>query len=312
MLPSRPPSAGWTRRAFTLIELLVVIAIIGVLIALLLPAVQKVREAANQTQCRNNLKQIGLVLQNYHNTHQSFPPAFVYVPSDPAKAGPFAMDTNPGWGWGSLLLAYLEQEPLGRTIDLNVGLHDPRYHGLRETSLSVFACPSDRERGVFSVSDIWGGEMCKAYTNSYAACYGRWAPIGELADSGTGVFFRNSKVRIAEITDGTSQTVAAGERAAIFAKTPWAGAVTLAVVKVTDGAPVYSSIQEESPVQTMATFCGNLNSPFTTPYCYFSPHPAAGNFVFADGSVRPIHFQVSFDTVSALATRALGDTAQLD
>jgi prepilin-type N-terminal cleavage/methylation domain-containing protein len=310
MWSSRLPS--WWRRprqAFTLIELLVVIAIIGILIALLLPAVQKVREAANQTQCRNNLKQIGIALQAYHDAHQSFPSAFLFTPTDPpSRAGPFALDTAPGWGWGALLLSFLEQDPLAKSIDWQVGVHDSRYDTLRETSLSVFACPSDRERGVFMVKDPWGRGICWAATNSYAACYGRWGPIGELPDDGTGIFYRNSKIRMADITDGTSQTITVGERAAVFVKTAWAGAITLAVVNVTDGAPVYNTMMEESPVQTMATFCDSLNSPFTTPYCYFSPHPQLGYFAYADGSVRGVSFQAPPEVLAAKATRAWGET----
>jgi prepilin-type N-terminal cleavage/methylation domain-containing protein len=293
------------RRAYTLIELLVVIAIMGVLIALLLPAVQKIRESANQVQCRNNLKQIGLALQNYHDNQQSFPPAYVYIPAAP---GPFALNTSPGWGWGSVLLPYVEQEPLAKMVNFQVGLQDPSLDMFRTTVLRVFVCPSDTHTGVYTVEDPWGNALAQAATNSYAACYGSYAPIGELPDDGTGLFFRNSKVRLADVSDGASNTVAIGERGALFLRTPWAGAVSMASVRTTDGAPVYGSFLEESPVQVMATFEVQLNSLYSTPYTFFSPHPNAGFFVYADGSVRPISFQTSLEVLTALATRAGGET----
>src|SRR5687768_201165 len=95
-----------SRRAFTLIELLVVIAIIGILVALLLPAVQQAREAARRTQCKNNLKQLGLALHNYHDQHKLLPPGYV---SDYTTAG---TDTGPGWGWAAMILPQIDQGPL--------------------------------------------------------------------------------------------------------------------------------------------------------------------------------------------------------
>lgn len=295
-------------RAFTLIEVLVVIAILGALIALLLPAVQKLREAANQVTCRNNLKQIGLALHHYHDARQCFPSGYLFTPPDTGPRSPFGVNTSPGWGWGSLLLSYLDQEPLSRAIEWGVGLEDGRFDPVRTAPLKVFVCPSDRFTGVYTVTDPYGTPICQAATNSYAACYGRYGPIGELPDDGTGLFFRNSKIRIADVTDGTSQTLAVGERGALFVRAPWAGAVTLSVVETTDGAPVYGSYIEESPVEVLATFADRLNSPSSTPYCFFSPHPQAGLFVFADGSVRPLDFRVDVEVLGDLATRAGGET----
>jgi prepilin-type N-terminal cleavage/methylation domain-containing protein/prepilin-type processing-associated H-X9-DG protein len=302
--------SGETRRAFTLIELLVVIAIIGVLIALLLPAVQKVRESANRIKCQNNLKQMGLALQSYHDGNGSFPPGYYYNPPH-TGTGPFGLNTAPGWGWAAYLLPYLEQEPLARMFDFQVGLEQTRYENVRTTVLSVFKCPSDSKTGVYIVQDPWGEPLGRAATNSYAACYGAYGPIGELPDDGTGLFFRNSRIRIADITDGTSNTLALGERAAMFLRTPWAGALTLSVVQTTEGAPVYGSYMEETPVSTLATFGDQLNGPFSTPYCFFSPHTQLVNFVFADGSVRSISSRVPFSVLQALGTRAGGEVIDL-
>jgi prepilin-type N-terminal cleavage/methylation domain-containing protein len=297
------------RVAFTLIELLVVLAIIGVLIALLLPAVQKVREAANQTQCRNNLKQMGLALQGYHDNHHTFPSAYLFTSRDtgPSKGGPYALDTTPGWGWGTLLLPYLEQDALYKLVDLSLSIRMPQFDGVRQTTQRVYTCPSDTNTGVFDVVDPWEEFLCAAATTSYAACYGRWAPIGELPDLGTGIFCRNSRIRMAEITDGASHTITIGERATKFVRAPWAGAVPMAVVKVSEGAWVYGSFMEESPVQTMATFGDTLNGPFSTPYCFYTPHSRVGYFGYADGSVRPISVSTPFEILTQKATRDGGE-----
>jgi prepilin-type N-terminal cleavage/methylation domain-containing protein len=123
--------------AFTLIELLVVIAIIAILVALLLPAVQQAREAARRTQCKNNLKQLGLALHNYHDQHLVLPPGYV---SDYTSAG---TDTGPGWGWAAMMLPQMDQAPLYQTIDFSVGIESPKHATVRLIVPALMLCPSD-------------------------------------------------------------------------------------------------------------------------------------------------------------------------
>ena len=133
-------SASRFSRAFTLIELLVVIAIIGVLIALLLPAVQAAREAARRSQCLNNLKQIGLAMHNYHGTHDTFPPGYI---SNTQGNQPTGLEIGPGWGWGAMILNNLEQRPLYNSVNFSLLTSDPGSQTVRKASLSVFLCPSN-------------------------------------------------------------------------------------------------------------------------------------------------------------------------
>src|SRR5262249_44285830 len=127
---------------------LVVIAIIGVLIGLLVPAVQQVRESANRAQCQNNLKQLGLALHNYENVHKRFPPAYVRTSGKQSGAafGINFPDDNwngsTGWAWGTFLLPYLEQTALYRSLDLNQPCWAPQNAALVKTRLPVFLCPS--------------------------------------------------------------------------------------------------------------------------------------------------------------------------
>jgi prepilin-type N-terminal cleavage/methylation domain-containing protein len=293
------------RRGFTLIELLVVIAIIAVLIGLLLPAVQKVRESARRAECQNNLKQIGLALHDYCQTNGCFPSAYLYTPppEDQVSRGVY---TRPGWGWGSLLLPYLEQAPLAGQIDVTSPLDDPSNLAIRTTILRVFICPSDLWTGRFWVKNVQLMDFAEAATNSYAANFGTLGEIGEIPQLGDGMFFRNSQVRVEDVTDGLSNTLAIGERAALFVQTPWAGAISLGMVVTTDGAPVYTAHIEEAPVQVMAGVNSwvTLNDPLSNPYCFFSPHANVVQFTFGDGSVHPLSGTIRYDVLQALASRA--------
>jgi prepilin-type N-terminal cleavage/methylation domain-containing protein len=291
--------------AFTLVELLVVLAIIGVLIGLLLPAVQKVREAASRTRCQNNLHQIGLALHNYHGTYGSFPPGFVCLQP---QANPNY--TAPGWGWAALLLPFLEQDNLYRQINFKVPVEDPSHLGVRTAVLSMFVCPSDYATGLFTIEDANGAPLAEAATNSYAASFGVGVDLDDELDEANGVFFRNSHIRVTDITDGSSTTFAVGERAALFTQTPWAGAVSNGTTRVTPGAPVNDpAAVEEAPTQVLAHVAVHtLNDPNSDPEDFFSPHRGIGQFLFADGSVRAVAAGIDLATYQALATRDGGET----
>jgi prepilin-type N-terminal cleavage/methylation domain-containing protein len=315
------------RGAFTLIELLVVIAIIGVLIALILPAVSRVREAANLVSCRNNLRQMGLALHAYHAAHKSFPSAYLYTPTDAPPQVQIWL-TQPGWGWGTLLLPHLEQKALYESIDLSQPIESIAFRKARTTILSVYRCPSDLRTGVFWVmgeeSHHGSGEdegangypIAECATNSYAANYGTGPEIGEHPANGNGLFFRNSKISTRDVSDGLGHTLAIGERGAVFAQAPWAGAVSRGIIQF--GTPDPGTDQdmhawgEEAPVQVMAGCgdkCKELNGIKSNAYCFFSPHKVArvANFAFADASVRAIQFNITYKVLQAMSTRAGGE-----
>jgi prepilin-type N-terminal cleavage/methylation domain-containing protein/prepilin-type processing-associated H-X9-DG protein len=203
------------RRAFTLIELLVVIAIIAVLIGLLLPAVQKVREAAARMSCQNNLKQLGLAVHNYESATGYLPPAYR---GQQIGGAPQYYDL---WGTLALLTPYLEQTAVYNAIDLTQTMYQltPPYYINSQTAVTtfvpIFTCPSDRRQAVDVGAYVPPG-VALAPSN-YAFCLGTgttrertgWAGSPYNAD---GVFYAQSRTRMADILDGTSNTVGASER----------------------------------------------------------------------------------------------------
>jgi prepilin-type N-terminal cleavage/methylation domain-containing protein/prepilin-type processing-associated H-X9-DG protein len=271
------------RLGFTLIELLVVIAIISILIGLLLPAVQKVRESAARTQCLNNLKQIGLALHGYHDVQQGLPPGYVAVMS----YSDGATDTAPAWGWAAFILPHLEQDNLYRQLNFAQPVEkSPAIQML----LKVYLCPSDpTPTSAFVVPDAFGGTRALAAPSSYAACCG-----GDESDtfgpSGLGVFYRNSRTRMTDITDGTSQTILVGEKAWSNAEGIWAGAIAGGVIRRGPLNPNPGGGAGSYPAATLVLAHSHLNNALTDTDGglddFSSKHTGGSNFLFADGSVH--------------------------
>lgn len=305
--PSKQNRAG-----FSLVELLVVIAITGVIMALALPAVQRVRESGAQTSCRNNLRQIGLALQNYHYTMGSFPPAYSFDEQSTPPPG-IVINTAPGWGWAAQLLPHIEQVNLADRIQWKVAVEDPIHDDTRIVSIKTYVCPSDRGTGQFTIMSQFSKKLCDAATNSYAACYGFGGAIGEYPALGNGIFYRNSHTRFADIRDGASNTIAIGERAALFCQSPWAGVPSDGTIRTNPDSPGLLAVIEEAPVLVMArTNPFPMNEYYASPYDFYSPHPTVGMFLFADGSVRPLRFNLSPLIWEALGTRAGGEIVNHD
>lgn len=189
------------RPAFTLVELLVVIAIIGILIALLLPAVQAAREAARRSQCKNNLKQLGLAVLNYESARKHLPPSALVDLSVTSTAN------NGSWGVHGRILDYLEEESLRGLVDLEVGW-DAQL-AIDDVRIAGFQCPSDERAS--EVRTFTDGRPSLWPTN-YGFNFGTWFVFDpSTREGGDGVFYPNSNLRLAKITDGTSKTLLAGE-----------------------------------------------------------------------------------------------------
>jgi prepilin-type N-terminal cleavage/methylation domain-containing protein len=349
------------RPGFTLIELLVVIAIIAILIGILLPAVQKVREAASRARCQNNLKQLGLALHNYENANGSFPPA--YVQASGRQAGTAyglrypddGWNGLPGWAWGTLILPYLEQDNLYKSLNLALPCWAPENAPFVRTRVPTFLCPSatggsdgfalrrytagtsddPRDPVPFSPAIVFAhshyvtnagqnGPWNRAPAYSYDFSLPEPVPsAGGLLAVINGPFYRNSRTRIADVTDGLSQTVFLGEGSSSLADKTWVGVVPWSC----------------TPPQTPPAGAGDTNSggclvgahsgpdvhdhpnviihapnnPFGHTDEMYSQHTPPGcNVLLGDGSVRFISAFIDPNTWWALSTMNEGDVVQGD
>lgn len=314
------------RAAFTLIELLVVIAIIAILMGLLLPAVQKVREAANRMSCQNNLKQLGLALHNYHDTYGALPPSRTFP-------------NNMSFSMQSKILAFIEQENAYRLIDFSVAPTNPLNAAAVGALVKVFLCPSDANN---QVPAGWAGNNYRANEGTGVVMW--WGPdqvpssnVNAAMPAPNGPFFCNSKHRFADITDGLSNTAAlsehikgdfsqsiASERADTFRPGTYPSNADEAVAQC--AAVDINDLTKQGYSNVGAPWLYGYHS--TTSYwhgglpntrsCMFPPsristtansnHVGGVNVTLCDGSVRFVSDNISLATWRALGTRAQGET----
>ncbi len=307
---------------FTLIELLVTLAIVGVLVALILPAVQAAREAARRSHCQNNLKQIGLALHGYHDVQGTFPAGFTF------KNSAVGYPLGPGWAWGARLLSGLEQATLFNAVNESFSYFAPPNQTVIETSLSAFACPSSPGRGPVSSGYIETpiSSLERLAAGQYVASAGSVSVKGVdgTMAQGNGVFFLNSRVTIRDLADGTSATLLVGERSRNVADATWVGVTNLSWILCTkEDWPIHSCASAmfmvlartdpSSDVLYGAVPSGSTpNSPGAGADGFWSLHPRGCNFLFGDGAVRFLKESIAPHVFSALATRAGGDIVSSD
>ena len=306
------PGNGSGRRAFTLIELLVVIAIIAILIALLLPAVQQAREAARRTQCRNGLKQIGVALHNYHDVHNVFPPGYIsrgVTSTDMAGA-----ETGPGFGWLTMLLPMMEQGALYNSMNFSLDATVSPNTTAALTSLPAFRCPSDTAPEKFTVT-ISSTDYTLGTAN-YVGIAG-YTSLSMRPGAGNGLLYRNSSVRMRDITDGSSNTFAVGERT--FELTPSTWYAALPGYSVYHGMASMPSMMDEGPPVLVLGHVGNgsmsmpgggmmmamEHTPNSTSHVanFSSRHEGGTHFLLADGSVHFLSENAAYRTFHYMGVR---------
>lgn len=286
----RPVVVSWRKprdSGFTLVELLVVIAIIGILIALLLPAVQAAREAARRMQCSNNMKQVGLALHLYHDVNTVFP-------YGKRPAG------RPNWSWSALILPLMEQQSLYDEIDFRHGYNTLINAPLIKRHVGTYLCPSASAEALVSCCGGIPGEE-DAAQSSYSAISTHTNERYGTTPNGSGVMYNGSAVRIAHISDGTSQTFMAGESVPFPDDDPWFDDSGYCPNRACVWGKMWAA------ENCMTTYYGINSRPIRDQSGVQSEHPGGANFLFADAHISFLAETINQETLNALTTRANGD-----
>lgn len=284
---------------FTLVELLVVIAIIGILVSMLLPAVNAAREAARRVNCTNNLSQLALAVQSYESSHEVLPPG-VLEPSGPIQSVAQGYHVN----WLVHLLPYLEERNAYQRLDFSVGVYDPKNGPLRNWGAPLFLCPSDR---------LGMGAATPGVSN-YAGCHHDVeAPI---AADNNGLFLLNNAIRYDDIADGRAQTIMLGEKLIGRVDLGWLSG-TRATLRNT-GSPINGSTSKGGLLEQIGEPVAGMRTTFPQPVVpagltpalvvggFESMHAGGAMFVFADGSVQFLRETISATVLAQLGHRSDG------
>jgi prepilin-type processing-associated H-X9-DG protein len=271
--------------------------------------------------CQNNLHQIGLALHNHHDRYGSFPPGYT--------ANAVNTDgTGPGWGWAAHLLPDLEQETLHRTIDFTQPLTAPVNAPAVAANIRFLRCPSDPRQEPIRPSDFVnpGGLTGDLGRSNYVGCYGNTPFLNEAPAvlttplvmdgiSGRGLFQRNSKARLADITDGTSNTIGVGEKSAATTLASWAGVIPAATWRSQNDLAAYGGIPTNLPAAMVLGHACRQHPPSADAGVaedFSAPHPNGVNFLFLDGGVRAVRRTVNMSVYPFTATIADGLAVQPD
>jgi prepilin-type N-terminal cleavage/methylation domain-containing protein/prepilin-type processing-associated H-X9-DG protein len=313
---------GRSPRGFTLIELLVVIAIIGVLIALLLPAVQAAREAARRMSCTSNLKQIGIALNNYQNSVGVFPPGYASLwKPDASDPGTAEDDLGHGWGWASMILPQMEQPAVYNAINFGRTMTFPDNFTAQSIRFNSYLCPSDSTKPLIPVRNEANDQTVYTVAGAnYIGVYGT-GEVGAAPGRGNGMFFRNSHLSFADIADGSSQTLMVGERSHNLSYVTWTGRAIGGWLHKTSsfegGTDQFAADPEESFTMVIGPTgeedgTRTPNHPMAHVEDYWSRHPGGVNFLFGDGSVHFLKNGINATVYRALATRSGGEVISAD
>jgi prepilin-type N-terminal cleavage/methylation domain-containing protein/prepilin-type processing-associated H-X9-DG protein len=282
MMDRKKNSGSPIRSGFTLVELLVVVAIIGILIGMLLPAVQQVREAARRTACSNNLAQLGLAMHNYEFSFGHLPPGVI------EKTGPIQnVPTGQHIGFFVQLLRFIEQNGVADAIDVDAGAYAAINASARAVIIPPYTCPSR------AIAMNPAGTIGLSH---YAGCHhGVEAPIDT---DNNGLLFLNSAVTYGDIYDGSSNTILIGEKA------PAAAAVDLGWLSGTRSTLRNGSELLAQQAWNAKYSMGNLKA--TDVGGFSSPHPGTSGFLMADGSVKQMSLGIPGTLLNDLANRSDG------